>query len=169
MLLSVSLLSKQAAQRDEDRAQQRKTQRSHLLEMAEERLHHEKDGSFNIVSSQHASDAIAQAAKHSKRAGSVGDAADLDSASALAIPADSPMHSELVGDRVLYTEEMYQNMKYVDPDGGVWKQGWSYKYDGSFNSRKSTEPLTIHLMPHSHNDPGWIKTCGRAGETERDG
>lgn len=131
------------------------------------------------------------------------------------IPHDSPLHNEEIGERMIYTEEMFQDIKsvvvsraflawcapqsshlfhsfvfcccfllsfsllsfvifrcccfcwflsllfrYEDPDGGVWKQGWPYNYDRSFDGKKNpaAPALTIHVMPHSHNDPGWIKT-----------
>ena len=62
-----------------------------------------------------------------------------------------------IGDQTIYTEEMFREIKYVDPDGGVWKQGWPYDYDNSYD-HPNQETLTIHVVPHSHNDPGWIKT-----------
>ena len=42
-----------------------------------------------------------------------------------------------------------------NPDGGVWKQGWRYDYDGSFNTGP---PLKVHLIPYTHTDPGWKRT-----------
>jgi len=47
--------------------------------------------------------------------------------------------------------DVFEAIKFDNPEGGSWKQGFPITYD---EQKWKTEKLKVFVIPHSHCDPG---------------
>jgi len=60
---------------------------------------------------------------------------------------------------IIDMRQLSRTLPFDNPDGGAWKQGWDVQpIRISTSKNNNNDPVRIFVVPHSHCDPGWIKT-----------
>ncbi|XP_059140464.1 alpha-mannosidase 2x-like isoform X2 [Physella acuta] len=73
-------------------------------------------------------------------------------------------NDEAVSTANINVHKMLEEIPFDNPDGGPWKQGWQVTYPPTKWTDQNV--LKIILVPHTHCDPGWIKTFSDYYQTQ---
>ncbi|GAA48315.1 alpha-mannosidase II [Clonorchis sinensis] len=66
--------------------------------------------------------------------------------------ADAPKQRQR---KSLQMSQIYEELEFVNTPGGAWTQGFPISYN---LDQWAEKPLEVFLVPHSHQDPGWVMT-----------